>query len=311
MLQARGFAGFRPKRQMTAALLLLPDIALIVLGVLLVRTWFKDRNFWAGLEKLIYFVLFPPLLFNSIARANLRLPGVTEALLVAVGVTLAGVLVAHAVAAASSAPRATGVSCAQCVYRYSAFVSIALSTRVYGQEGLALSALMMSVVVPIGNIAAVTALARGAQANVWREIVQNPLILATAGGLVFNLLGGDLPEPLWVFLTRLGNASVALGLIAVGASLKFAAAHYARLIAVLMAIKHLLMPAAAFGLVLWLGSTGVARGMPVIFLACPTASSAYILAARMGGDPEAAAVTVSASTMVGMLVLPFWVALMA
>jgi len=298
---------------MSAALLLLPDIALIVLGVLLVRTWFKDRNFWAGLEKLIYFVLFPPLLFNSIARANLRLPGVTEAVFVAVAVTLAGVAVAHAVAAASSAPRATGVSCAQCVYRYSAFVSIALSSRVYGAEGLALSALMMSVVVPIGNIAAVTTLAwkreAGAQTSVLREIVQNPLILATAGGLAFNLLGGDLPEPLWVFLTRLGNASVALGLIAVGASLKFGAARYLKLISMLMAIKHLLMPAAAFGLVLWLGTAGVARGMPVIFLACPTASSAYILAARMGGDPEAAAVTVSLSTVVGMLVLPFWVAL--
>jgi predicted permease len=170
---------------------------------------------------------------------------------------------------------------------------------------------MRSVVVPIGNSAAVTALARGAKTGVLREIAQNPLILATAGGLVFNQLGGDLPEPLWVFLTRLGNASVALGLIAVGASLKFAAARYAKLITLLMAIKHLLMPAVAFGLVLWLGTSGVARGMPVIFLACPTASSAYILAARMGGDPEAAAVTVSASTVAGMLILPFWVALMA
>jgi predicted permease len=296
---------------MNAALLLLPDIALIALGVLLVRTWFEDKSFWAGLEKLIYFVLFPPLLFNSIARANLRLPGVTEAVFIAVAVTFLGILLGHGVAALSKAPRATGVSCAQCVYRYSAFVSIALSSRVYGQEGLALSALMMSVVVPIGNIAAVTALARGAKTGVLREIVQNPLILATAGGLVFNLLGGDLPEPLWVFLTRLGNASVALGLIAVGASLKFAAARYAKLITLLMAIKHLLMPAVAFGLVLWLGTSGVARGMPVIFLACPTASSAYILAARMGGDPEAAAVTVSASTVAGMLILPFWVALMA
>jgi predicted permease len=294
---------------MTAALLLLPDIALIVLGFVLVRASFVDKGFWPQLEKLIYFVLFPPLLFTSIARANLKLPGVTEAVFVAVAVTLLGILLGHGIAAASKAPRATGVSVAQCVYRYSAFVSIALSSRVYGQEGLALSALMMAIVVPIGNIAAVTALAKGAKAGVFKEIMLNPLILATAGGLVFNQLGGDLPEPLWVFLTRLGNASVALGLIAVGASLKFAVAHYAKLIAVLMAVKHLVMPAAAFGLVLWLETSGVARGMPVIFLACPTASSAYILAARMGGDPEAAAVAVSASTVAGMLVLPFWVAL--
>jgi len=296
---------------MTAALLLLPDFALIVLGWVLVRMFIEDKSFWNGLEKLIYFVLFPPLLFTSIAQANLKLPGVTLALGVAVGVTLLGVLLAHLVAASSSAPRATAVSCAQCAYRYSAFVSIALATRVYGQDGLALTALIIAVVVPIGNVAAVTALAHGAKVGVAREIVRNPLILATVGGLLFNLLGGDLPEPLWVFLKRLGNASVALGLIAVGASLKFAAARHAKLIAALLAIKHLIMPLAAFALVTWLGMSGIARGIPVIFAACPTASSAYILAARMGGDADSAAVTVSLSTIAGMLLLPFWVALMA
>lgn len=300
---------------MTAALLLLPDFALIVLGWVLVRSYFEDKQFWAGLEKLIYFVLFPPLLFTSIAQANLKLPGVTEALGVAVAVTLLGILLAHLLTVASSAPRATSVSCAQCAYRYSAFVSIALSTRIYGQEGLALTALIMAVVVPIGNIAAVAALAReresGPKTSMVREMLLNPLILATVGGLLFNLAGGDLPEPLWVFLKRLGSASVALGLVAVGASLKFAAARYARLIAGVLAIKHLIMPLAAFGMVTWLGMSGIARGMPVVFIACPTASSAYILAARMGGDAQSAAVTVSLSTVAGMLLLPFWVALMA
>ena len=300
---------------MSAALLLIPDFALIVLGWMLGRWFIPGKEFWGGLERLIYFVLFPPLLFTSIAQANLKLPGVTGAVLLAVGTTLIGIVLAHVVAALSGAPLLTALSCAQCAYRFNAYVAIALASRVFGEIGLALTALIIAVVVPVANVAAVTALARGRSLGLAREIVRNPLILATLGGLAFNLLvvhglGLDLPEPLWVFLKRLGQASVALGLIAVGASLKFAVAHHARLIASLLAVKHVAMPLIALGLAAALELTGVARGAAVLFAAYPTASSAYILAARMGGDADSVAVTVSLSTLAGMLTLPVWVAVL-
>jgi predicted permease len=47
-----------------SALLLLPDFALIALGVALLRCGWLAPDFWSGLEKLVYFVLFPALLFN-------------------------------------------------------------------------------------------------------------------------------------------------------------------------------------------------------------------------------------------------------
>ncbi len=296
---------------MSATLLLIPDFALIVLGWMLGRWFTQGREFWGGLERLIYFVLFPPLLFTSIAQANLKLPGVAGAVLLVLSVTLIGIALAHLYAAASGAPRNTAVSCAQCAYRYNAYVAIALSTRVFGETGLALTALIISVTAPVGNIAAVTALARGAKQGLVNEIVRNPLIIASLGGLAFNLLGGDLPEPLWIFLRRLGQASVALGLIAVGASLKFTVAHHARLIAGVLAVKHVAMPLIALGLAYVFELTGVAGGAAVLFAAYPTATSAYILAARMGGDTDITAATVSLSTLAGMLTLPIWVAILA
>lgn len=295
---------------MTAALLLIPDFALIVLGSILGRWFTPAREFWSGLERLIYFVLFPPLLFTSIAQVNLKLPGLAAAVLLMVAVTLIGIALAHLVAAVSGAPRITGLSCAQCAYRFNSYVAIALSARVFGETGLALTALIIAAVVPVGNVAAVTALARGTQVRLLREIARNPLIIATLGGLAFKLLGGDLPEPLWVFLKRLGQASVALGLIAVGASLKFAAARHLRLVAGILAVKHVAMPAIALALAAAFDLTGVVRGAAVLFAAYPTASSAYILASRMGGDAESVALTVSLSTLAGMLTLPLWVALL-
>ncbi|MDB5803537.1 MAG: hypothetical protein JWN73_859 [Betaproteobacteria bacterium] len=298
---------------MNAALLLVPDFALIALGWMLARWFLETRDFWAGLERLIYFVLFPPLLFTSIAQANLNLPGVAGAAILEVLVVLIGVALAHTVAVFSGAPRITGHSCAQCAYRFNSYVAIALSQQVFGQTGLALTALIIALTVPVGNIAAVTALSRGTEVKVLGQLLRNPLIIATVGGLAFNLgvihgLGLDFPEPIWVFLKRLGSASVALGLIAVGASLRFSTAKYAKLIFSVLAVKHVAMPLAALGLAVLFDLSGVARGTAILFAAYPTASSAYILAARMGGDAESAAVTVSLSTVIGIVTLPFWVA---
>ena len=57
---------------MSLAVLLIPDFALILFGFFLNRFTDWGRNFWSGLEKLIYYVLFPALLFNSIAKTKIE-----------------------------------------------------------------------------------------------------------------------------------------------------------------------------------------------------------------------------------------------
>jgi hypothetical protein len=53
---------------MQSALLLLPNFELILLGWCLRRLMPLDEHVWDGLEKLVYFVLFPALLFYALAR---------------------------------------------------------------------------------------------------------------------------------------------------------------------------------------------------------------------------------------------------
>ncbi|MGZ5087522.1 MAG: hypothetical protein ACXWGU_10540, partial [Usitatibacter sp.] len=53
--------------EMQTALLILPNFVLIVIGLALARRFDFGRDFWAGLEKLVYYVLFPALLFRSLA----------------------------------------------------------------------------------------------------------------------------------------------------------------------------------------------------------------------------------------------------
>ena len=61
-------------------------------------------------------------------------------------------------------------------------------------------------------------------------------------------------------------------------------------------------------LVLASNNAGKLAELRVLFAALPTASSAYILATRMGGDGRIVAWLISATTLGSMLTLPLWAA---
>ena len=54
-------------------LLLLPDFALIALGYLICHHTALNRPVWDSAERLVYYLLFPCLLFNSIVRTPIRM----------------------------------------------------------------------------------------------------------------------------------------------------------------------------------------------------------------------------------------------
>ena len=105
---------------------------------------------------------------------------------------------------------------------------------------------------------------------------------------------------------RIGNASLALGLMAAGAGLQLGAMARGKVLAVaLLSIRHLWLPLAAWALASWFGLDNTQTTILLIFASIPTASSAYVLAARMGYDGAYVAGLVSLSTLLGMVSLPF------
>ena len=99
---------------MSIALLLLPDFMLIVGGVLLKRIRGFDHAFWPGVERLVYFVLFPALLFRSLARAPLTLSEAERLVVVGVGFTLAGMVLSALARPLLRLAPTTFASCFQC-----------------------------------------------------------------------------------------------------------------------------------------------------------------------------------------------------
>jgi len=292
---------------MSDALLLLPDFALIVCGYLICRHTALARPVWDGAERLVYYLLFPALLFNAIVRNPLALGDALPLAGSALAVVGVGVLLAYGLRSFAGVDERLHASGAQTAFRFNSYVALALSERLAGGPGVAWMALLISVCVPLCNVAAVWPLARQGGHGYARELMRNPLILATGSGLLFNLLGLRLPELASTTLGRMGAAALPLGLMAVGAGLQLGALREGpKLAAALLTIKHLLMPAVAVALVLALQLPPGQQVIVVAFAAMPTASSAYVLAVRMGGHGPFTAGLVTVSTLAGMAGLPLW-----
>ncbi|MCV2348258.1 AEC family transporter [Paucibacter sp. Y2R2-4] len=296
---------------MPDVLLLLPDFLLILCGFVLCRYSALNRPVWESAERLVYYLLFPVLLFNSILRTPLQLGSTAGLALGGLATVLSGVVLAYALrwlpAWRGESQRQLHASGAQVAFRFNSFIALALAERLQGSQGVAWVALLIALCVPVCNVAAVWPLARHGGHGYWRELSRNPLILSTVAGLLANLASLRLPEPAALTLHRIGLAALPLGLMAVGAGLRFGALKQAPgLATALLSIRHLVLPLVALLIAQILKLQAEQRAMLLMFAALPTASSAYVLAVRMGGNGPFVAGLVTLSTLLGMLSLPLW-----
>ena len=295
---------------MNYAQLLFPDFSLILCGYLVCRYTALNRTVWLQVESLTYYFLFPVLLFHSIVKSPLDLGAASS--LIAAGVTLglSGIALAYVLPhlpwLGRQMDRREHAASAQVAFRFNSFIALALADRLAGPPGLLLIAVLIGVCVPIFNIAAIWPMARHAQRGFARELLRNPLIIATATGLMANALGLRIPFWLEPAVTRIGAASLALGLMAAGAGMQLGPLARAKALAgSVLAIRHVLLPLLAFALSRFYGLTPVQSTVLLAFSALPTASSCYVLAAKMGYDGAFTAGLVSLSTLLGMASLPF------
>ncbi len=295
---------------MNYAQLLFPDFSLILCGYLVCRHTALDRTVWQQVESLVYYFLFPVLLFQSIVKSPLDLGAASSLIAAGLLMGLCGIALAYSLPHLPWLGKRIDVrdhaASAQIAFRFNSFIALALAERLAGAQGLLLIAVLIGVCVPLFNVAAVWPMARHGQTGFVGALVRNPLIIGTGLGLAANLLGFSIPPWLEPTVSRIGAASLALGLMAAGAGMQFGTLASAKTLAVaVLAIRHLLTPLIGFGLALLFRLDATQTSVLLAFSALPTASSAYVLAARMGYNGAYVAGLVTLSTLLAMVSLPF------
>lgn len=293
------------------ALSLIPVFVLIALGAVLRRRSLLDASGWAALERLTYFVLFPPLLFMSIAGGSFA-GGEALRLGMAMGVsvlTMAAVMLAARPLLPISGPQFSSVF--QAGIRWNGYIALGVISGLHGEAGVGLAAVGFAVLVPINNLLSVFVLSRyaGSTPAPMRQIAvsvaTNPLILSTVAASLVVASGLGVSPVIADTLNLLGDATIALGLICVGAALDFGSLHGTKLaLGIGVAGRLLVMPAIAAGLGIAFGLSDIAFSIALICVTAPVATSAYILARQLGGDATLMASLISVTTLLSLLSLP-------
>ncbi len=293
----------------TVAAAIVPLTLLIALGFALRRAAFLPEPFWPGLDRLNYWVLFPALIFVSLATARGGLEGSGRVALavwggLAVVATLA--LLGRRVLAADGR---SFTSAFQGSVRFNSFAAFAVVPVLFpGAAGL--TALLVAMTVPVVNVASVTVLARFAGrhplrwSRVARSVAGNPLIVASLAGIAVRSV--QLPlGPFEDALGLLGQASLGTGLLSVGATLRFrGVAAQLRPIAGSSVLKLVALPLATWGFARALGVPPEQLAPVLVFQALPTSSAAFVLARAMGGDERLMASILAIQTALALGWLP-------
>ena len=290
--------------------ILLPEFLLIASGWALCRFTALKRPVWEGVEKLIYFVLFPCLLITSTSKATIDWSKNTTMLLVLATCVIIVACLAYAAKWFIKADPIKYASGIQTTFRFNTYIAFAAAGRLGGSEGIALMAITVACLVPLANALAVLSLAKHSQTKIWKELISNPFIIATLSGLTLNTLGIHLPDLINQTLSRVGRASIPLGLMTVGAGLLWNLNKQDLfLVTYWSSIKLMILPSLSllFGILSNLDPAQLQNS--VLWAAMPTATTSYVLAVRMGGHGPIVSITITLMTLIGSMTIPFWLAM--
>lgn len=293
----------------------LPIFLIALLGSVIRRKWLTSDEFWRGLEKLSFYILFPTVLFEYSSKIDLNSSGFLKLTLALIISTLciAGLLVLYQSKKPYDKIQFTSVF--QGATRYNNYIFFALGAALFGSEGLTIIATISPYLLILTNITAVISFVyyvpkgegltkRKSFILMAKSIAANPFILASIAGVMFNYLELTLNIGIEKTIHSLADSALAIGILIVGAGikLKLKPEHFKQ-IAFTSMVKLILTPIITFLVLALIGVTGVAHSVGILFSCLPCASSSYILSRQLGGDPETMASTITFTTIFSILSL--------
>ncbi|HDJ1439345.1 TPA: AEC family transporter [Serratia rubidaea] len=285
-----------------------PNLLMMLLGVFLRQRRLMDDRFIDGTSKLVFNLALPCLLFFSIATNHPHiLANLPLVMYGALGTVATFLMLEIAAKWLVKEPRERGVFVQGGFRANTAIVGLAYAMTAYGEEGVALGSLYLTVTVILFNVLSVFTLTRSLQGgpdkkvshlSLLRGIVTNPLIIGLVCGLAYAQTGLGIPQVLVQTGGYISGLSLPLALLCTGASLDLRAMFRSSNVAALSSVAKLFVVPMLMTLGGWLcGFEGAALGIIFLFSATPTASGSYVMTRAMGGNATLAANIIAITTV--------------
>lgn len=283
--------------------IVLPVFLVIGLGYAIRRLGLVDENFFQQVNKLVFNICLPLLLVYKIAGADFSTNFNFKLVLAA----SAGVACCFSIAYLYGKwrhfpPPIHGSFCQGSFRGNLAYIGLAIVFNAYGDSGLARAGILLGLLVPVLNFFAVFALLlpqqqRTSYADIVKQIIINPLILASLFGILWSFFGIPMPTILDRSLNIATGMTLPLALLSIGGSFSLEKLQGDIWKAALSTtMKLLILPLITAALMLALKISGLDFAIGILMAGAPTAISTYIMACHMGADGELAGTIVMMST---------------
>lgn len=301
--------------------LVIPLMIIIITGNVLRAKGFYSASDIAALTKTLYWVILPPLLFRTTYMAGKEV--LTQPnLFIAANICYIGtMLLAWALSAGffHKGDRGRTAVSVFASYRsnniYLGFpvVDLAMGAAGFHQASVYIAVTMVSF--QLFSIAAgeLVMYGRVSGSGVWKickRLVRNPLIISCVLGVSAAMLRVPIHFVLDETMKLMSGAATAVALLALGGTLDLS--RLSRIAAILKLtwldclIKLIINPFMMYGLLMIFPVQKELMQVTVMLSSMPNAVNCFILAKGMGMDAEYAADLVAATTLLGMLSIPFW-----
>lgn len=296
--------------------LIVPVFALLGIGMLLRWRGLVQESTESAVVKLVVTFFYPCLILNAMLRADSFAGNSTAVLGPLIGFLTVGIgfLVSALVGRLFGITRGKGLRTfvfAVGIYNYG-YIPVPLIESMFGPNELAaLFVHNVGIEIVIWTVG-VSFLAGGSLASGVRRIA-NPMVFALAIGLAFNLSGFDdaIPAPILSVVAMLAACAVPLGLLAVGGNLlehlrARKGIWNAKECVLACALRLGLLPLLSLAAAYWVPMPIELKRVLVIQAAMPAGIMPIVIAKHYGGQPIVAVRVAFATTVVGILSMPFW-----
>ena len=288
-----------------------PLFILIMAGYAARQFNFISERFLSEATRFTFRFLLPLMLFQNIRYVFHG--QFTEKLLIFTSITGIGVVIILSLCMVPLFVKRRGQrgSMVQGIYRSNFVIyGIPLITGMYGQDAAGTVAVLIGVLTPLYNIAAVIILSFFSETRTERlsmlkmlgDIARNPLIIGCIAGMIFGALQVEIPVAINKPVGELSAIASPLALFLLGGEFQFRRLNH-NLWKVLSAtvFRLIFVPLAAMLVFVPMGFRSVDLGVLLCVFAAPTAVSSYIMAGNMGCDGELSGQIVVMTTAVSSL----------
>ena len=293
----------------------IPVFLLMVMGFVFRKIGWIDDLFASRMNGFVFKAALPVLLFEDLATVDFKEAWDTRFVLFCMGITLLSIVLATGISFVWKDKSIQG-EFIQVTYRSSAAIlGIAFIQNIYGNAGMA--PLMIIGSVPIYNVMAVVVLSvfnpqhsrldKQTVADSLKKILTNPIILGIAAGLLWSIIGLELPYIVDKTVSSIGALATPLGLMAMGATFDYKKAFGKAKPALLAAAIKLLGFAAVFlPLAIAMGFREQELVAILVMLGSATTISSYVMAKNMGHEGTLTSSVVMMTTLFSAFTVTLW-----